>query len=99
MFIAKKNVTTKSNGYLINILKDANATSEQIDYLIGCLEFELEVTQRSMASGDCDYFQPSHLHLNDYILVIQNYNELINTLAIFKNYFEQMTNDNLKGGD
>ena len=99
MIITKKVKTLKNDLYVQNFLEDVNASPEQVKYLIGGMEYELEVIHHSMKFGEHDYFQPTHYEINDYILVTQNYYELTNLLDILKNYYEQMTNADFKGGD
>lgn len=99
MIITKKIENIKASPLIAKYLEDANASSKQVDYLIGLLEYENEVILRSIAFGDHDYYHTTYLQLEDYFFVIQNYNELVNTLELFKAYYQQMDDEDLKGGE
>ena len=99
MIITKKVKTLKNDLYIQNFLEDVNASPEQVKYLIDEMESVLKKIHYSMGTNDYDCFQPPHHHIDDYILVIQNYNELANVLDILKSYYEQMIDDALKESD
>lgn len=99
MVIQKKIKKINAGWEIFKCLEDSNIDCDELDYLIGLFEYEQKVILESIAFGDYEYFGPSYFHFEDYVLVIQNYYELEKALEILNVYYEQMTNDNLKGGD
>ncbi|MDU5336878.1 hypothetical protein ACWY2R_15910 [Enterococcus avium] len=99
MIITKKVKTLKNDLYVQNFLEDVNASPEQVKYLIDEMESVLKKIHYSMETNDYDCFQQPHHHIDDYILVIQDYYELTNVLEILKSYYEQMIDNPLKECD